>query len=47
MSIVDVWAQITTERMAKRPWLKTANALDRSVGRAPRVKCRENASCNG
>ena len=22
MSIVDVWAQITTERMAKRPWLE-------------------------
>jgi len=23
MRIVDVWAQITTERMAKRPWLET------------------------
>ena len=23
MSIVDTWAQIATERMAKRPWLQT------------------------
>lgn len=23
MKIIDVWAQITTERMAKRPWLET------------------------
>ena len=23
MNAIDVWAQITTERMAKRPWLET------------------------
>src|SRR4051812_3414284 len=23
MGAIDVWAQITTERMAKRPWLQT------------------------
>lgn len=23
MTIIDVWAQITTERMAKRPWMET------------------------
>ncbi len=22
MGAIDVWAQITTERMAKRPWLE-------------------------
>jgi predicted TIM-barrel fold metal-dependent hydrolase len=31
MNIVDVWAQITTERMAKRPWLET---LMRWTGRS-------------
>ena len=23
MSAIDVWAQITTERMLKRPWMQT------------------------
>src|SRR6516162_1834788 len=31
MGTIDVWAQITTERMAKRPWLET---LLRWTGRA-------------
>ena len=31
MTAIDVWAQITTERMAKRPWLET---LLRWTGRA-------------
>ena len=31
MKAVDVWAQITTERMAKRPWLET---LMRWTGRS-------------
>jgi len=31
MNIVDVWAQITTERMAKRRWLET---LMRWTGRS-------------
>lgn len=29
MNIIDVWAQITTERMASRPWMETLNRWTR------------------
>ena len=39
MNAIDVWAQITTERMAKRPWLETLlRWTARGVGEVPSVE---------
>ena len=39
MNAIDVWAQITTERMAKRPWLETLlRWTDRAAGQLPSVQ---------
>jgi uncharacterized protein len=39
MNAIDVWAQITTERMAKRPWLETLlRWTARGAGEVPSVE---------